>query len=77
MIKEFTGFVLLMYANGDILEYTPKESMSDCLKTKRIVERQRTEHTSVRWSCETGVVKMKKIKDGWHPIQLLDLDAHP
>lgn len=77
MIREFTGFILLLYASGNVMEYTPKESMYDCLKSKRIVERQQTEYTSVRWACKTGVVKMKKIDDKWHPIQLIDLDTHP
>ena len=77
MIKEFTGFILILYASGNVMEFTPKESMFDCLKAKRIVERQQTKYTSVRWACETGIVKMKKIDDKWHPIQLIDLDTHP
>ena len=31
---------LLMFLNGNMIEYTYKESMSDCLKSKRIAMRE-------------------------------------
>ena len=30
---------LLMFLNGDMIEHTYKEKMSDCLKSKRMAER--------------------------------------
>ena len=31
---------LIMYLNGNMIEHTYKEKMSDCLKSKRIAERE-------------------------------------
>ena len=42
---------LLMILNGDIVEHTYKDKMSDCLKSKRIAEREVNPH-SVRFSCK-------------------------
>tara|TARA_Y100000114_G_C11502354_1_gene205062 strand:- start:264 stop:491 length:228 start_codon:yes stop_codon:yes gene_type:complete len=42
---------LLMYLNGDIVEHTYKEKMSECLKSKRIAERE-VNPQSVRFSCK-------------------------
>ena len=49
MIEIVVG--LLMYLNGDIVEHTYKERMSDCLKSKRIAERE-VNPQSVRFSCK-------------------------
>ena len=35
-----TVVALLMFLKGDIVEHTYKEKMSDCLKSKRIAERE-------------------------------------
>ena len=40
---------LLMYLNGDIVEHTYKDKMSECLKSKRIAERE-VNPQSVRFS---------------------------
>ena len=42
---------LLMILNGDIVEHTYKDKMSDCLKSKRIAERE-VNPQSVRFSCK-------------------------
>ena len=49
MIEIVVG--LLMYLNGDIVEHTYKEKMSECLKSKRIAEREFNPQ-SVRFSCK-------------------------
>ena len=47
---------LLMFLNGNMIEYTYKESMSDCLKSKRIASRE-VNPENVRFAC--GKVKAK------------------
>ena len=42
---------LLMYLNGDIVEHTYKDKMSECLKSKRIAERQ-VRPERVQFSCK-------------------------
>ena len=41
---------LLMHFNGDIVEHTYKEKMSQCLKSKRIAERE-VRPDRVQFSC--------------------------
>ena len=47
---------LLMFLNGDMIEYTYKESMSDCLKSKRISMRE-INPDSVLFSCKKVTAK--------------------
>jgi len=42
---------LLMFLNGNMIEYTYKESMSSCLKSKRIAMRE-INPDSVLFSCK-------------------------
>ena len=42
---------LIMHLNGDIVEHTYKEKMSDCLRSKRIAERQ-VRPERVQFSCK-------------------------
>ena len=35
MVEIFTGFILFLFVDGTPLEFTPKDGLSDCLKTKR------------------------------------------
>ena len=44
---------LLMFLNGDMIEFTYKESMSACLKSKRIAMRE--------INPDTGLMSCKKI----------------
>ena len=47
---------LLMFLNGDMIEYTYKESMSSCLKSKRISMRE-INPDSVVLSCKKITAK--------------------
>ena len=42
---------LLLFLKGDIVEHTYKEKMSDCLKSKRLAERE-VNPKNVRFSCQ-------------------------
>jgi len=42
---------LIMFLNGDMIEHTYKEKMSDCLKSKRIAERE-VRPDRVQFSCK-------------------------
>ena len=42
---------LIMYLNGTMIEHTPKETMSSCLKSKRIATRE-INPESVVFSCK-------------------------
>jgi hypothetical protein len=42
---------LIMYLDGSMIEHTYKDKMSDCLKSKRIAERE-VNPQSVRFSCK-------------------------
>ena len=55
---------LLMFLNGNMIEFTYKESMSNCLKSKRIAMRE-INPDSVLFSCkrltvETEIYKGRK-----------------
>ena len=51
-----TVIALCMFYQGGIIEHTYKESMSDCLKSKRIASRE-VNPENVRFAC--GKVKAK------------------
>jgi hypothetical protein len=46
-----TVVALLMFLKGDIVEHTYKERMSECLKSKRLAERE-VNPKNVRFSCQ-------------------------
>ena len=46
-----TVVALLMMLKGDVIEHTYNENMSDCLKSKRIAERQ-VRPERVQFSCQ-------------------------
>jgi len=46
-----TVVALLMMLKGDVIEHTYKEKMSECLKSKRIAERQ-VRPERVQFSCK-------------------------
>ena len=71
MLEVFKGFILFLFVDGTPLEYTPKDSLSDCLKTKREIVRN-TGAMSTRYSCAEGKIQMKEINGKMHPIELLD-----
>ena len=52
-------FVLLLYiGNGELIEYTVRDGLTDCLKTKRTIERNmqidpdEKYKGGARWSCQ-------------------------
>jgi len=60
-----TIMVLLLYVSGDIIEYKGYENISDCLSTKREIERNVGKHLkSTRYACEMRKVKLDKNADG-------------
>ncbi len=46
-----TLFVLTMYLNGAMIEYTPKDTLSKCLSSKRLAMRE-VNPQSVIFKCE-------------------------
>ena len=46
-----TVVALLLFIKGDVVEMTYKERMSDCLKSKRLAERE-VNPNNVRFSCQ-------------------------
>lgn len=70
MIEIFKGFVLFLFVDGSPIEYTPKESLGDCLKTKREIARNIGE--SGRYSCAQGKVKLQDINGKKLPVGLVE-----
>ncbi len=53
------------------MEFTPRESLSECLATKRKI--MRTGANSELRVCEKGKLKQAKKSDGnFHPIEILE-----
>ena len=70
MIEIFTGFILLLMSGGEPLEFTPRDSLSDCLATKRKI--MRTGASAEQWVCKKGKLKMEKYSDGqFHPVEVI------
>ena len=70
----FTGFILLMFMSGDVkpTEFTPRDSMMDCLKVKRYIKRKQGPG-GPRWVCQEGKLEFE-IKNGEkHPLKILEL----
>lgn len=70
MIEIFKGFVLFLFVDGTPIEYTPKESLGDCLKTKREIARNMGE--SGRYSCARGQIKLQDINGKKLPVGLVE-----
>ena len=71
MIEIFKGFILFLFVDGTPLEFTPREGLSDCLKTKREIVRN-TGASPNRYACAKGEIQMQEINGKMHPIKLLD-----
>lgn len=56
-------FVLLLVMGGERIEYTPYQSLSECLSVRRKIKRNvgHTNNFDQKWSCKELKVK---IKDG-------------
>ena len=70
MLEIFKGFILFLFVDGAPLEFTPKDSLSDCLKTKR--EIARNVGNSNRYSCGQGQIRMEEHNGKMQPIELLE-----
>ena len=55
-----TAIALLLVLNGNIIEHTYKSSMADCLKSRRIAQRE-VNPESVIFSCKNLKLKLKYI----------------
>jgi hypothetical protein len=62
-------FALLMFLNGNLENYSPKNNLADCLEQKRKVERDGNPQ-STQWQCkeieaivETDKFGVKRIKE--------------
>ena len=64
---------LLMIVNGEITEHRIQESMSDCLKGKRIAMRTNTSR-SVNYQCIKSKAELEKNIDGSLTIKKLILE---
>ena len=61
-------FVLLLYiGNGELIEYTVRDGLSDCLSTKRTIERNmqidpdEKYESGARWSCQKLHVEIDEV----------------
>ena len=54
-------FVLLLVMNGEKVEYTPYQSLSECLSVRRKIKRNvgHTNNFDQKWSCKELKVKVK------------------
>jgi len=69
-----TAIALLLILNGNIIEHTYKDSMADCLKSRRIAQRE-VNPESVIFSCKIVKAKIEKEPDskyGFRIVKVLD-----
>lgn len=54
-------FVLLLVVNGEKVEYTPYQSLSECLSVRRKIKRNigHTHNFDQKWSCKELNVKVE------------------
>mgnify|MGYP001334243413 CR=1 FL=1 len=57
MVVELT-FVLLLVMSGEKVEYTPYQSLSECLSVRRKIKRNTG--SDEKWSCKEMKVKMNE-----------------
>jgi len=63
---------LLMFVHGEIKEARIQESMSNCLKGKRIAKREAKSH--VKYQCIKSKAELEKNTDGSFSIKKLILE---
>ena len=68
-----TIFALLMIVNHEIVEHRIQDTLSDCLKHKRIAERT-NKGTSVLYKCIKSKGEIEINIDGSHTIEKLILE---
>jgi len=73
VMEIFSGFILMMFMGGEPAptEFTPRDSLSHCLSTKRKVLRNQGSG-GPQWVCKQGKIEMQKINNKMHPIKLLE-----
>ena len=64
---------LLMIVNGEIKEHRIQESMSDCLKGKRVAMRT-NKNNNVQYQCIKSMAELEKNIDGSLSIKKLILE---
>ena len=65
---------LLMIINGEIKEARIQESMSDCLKGKRVAKRQLKPEGKVRYQCIKSMAELEDNIDGSKSIKKLIIE---
>ena len=66
-----TAVVLLLVLNGSIIEHTYKDSMADCLKSRRIAQRE-VNPESVIFSCKRVTAKTEIYMGGKKILKILE-----
>ena len=66
-----TVIALLLVLNGNIIEHTYKDSMADCLKSRRIAQRE-VNPESVIFSCKKLKVKTEIYMGGKKILKILE-----
>jgi len=63
-------FVLLLMMNGERVEYTPYQSLSECLSVRRKIKRNvgHTHNFDQKWSCKELKVRL----DNGDILEILD-----
>ena len=64
---------LLMIVNGEIKEHRIQESMSECLKGKRVAMRS-NKNNNIQYQCIKSMAELEKNIDGSLSIKKLILD---
>ncbi len=65
---------LLLIINGEIKEARIQESMSDCLKGKRVAKRQLKPEGKVRYQCIKSMAELEENIDGSLSIKKLIIE---
>jgi|TARA_B100000927_G_C16253034_1_gene384308 hypothetical protein len=70
----FTGFILMMFMSGadTPTEFTPRESLGECLQVKRVIKRNQGPG-GPRWVCQKGKLQMEEKAGTKHPTKILEL----
>jgi len=63
-------FALLMYLNGTMIEHTPKDNLSSCLKSKRIAMKE-INPDSVVFKCEKVKAKTEIYMGGKKILKII------
>lgn len=63
-----TVVALCMWLNGELHEHRIKNKMSECLKGKRVAERNH-QSNSVRYSCDTVEAEISVDTEGYKHIE--------